>query len=291
MNIEEANRYIKNEFNKYSKLKKAFTKIHDAETNNSKKRIEHFEKLFEIKENDNEGLKKIFDLFREEMKKLETNREKHLETLKDLIIPVTDMYPTLLKNEKKNLDELSLDRKNMAKIRPSTSIRSASEKKSEKNYSKFLSQKIKDDKFLFMHFVHSELEYHAIMMEKLTNLFFKINNMEPKAYLKQFAENYNYKNYNFNKLGINIEEIEENEKKIKEKENKEKNEVYTSDEEESSDEIISKSKSKIKNSSIKKSENKKIKKSKNTVKISSEKNDEEEEKQSIIKEEQKIDEE
>ena len=103
------------------------------------------------------------------MKKLETDREKHLKILTDLIIPVTNMYPTLLKNEKKELDDLSLDRKNMAKIRPSTSIRSTSEKKSEKNYSKFLSQKIKDDKFLFMHFVRSELNYHAIMMEKLTS--------------------------------------------------------------------------------------------------------------------------
>ena len=50
MNIDLANKSIKNEADKYSKIKNIFTKLKDAESLNSKQRIEYFENLFEIKE-------------------------------------------------------------------------------------------------------------------------------------------------------------------------------------------------------------------------------------------------
>ena len=84
MNLEETNKRIKNQLNKFLKLKKIFNQIFEAESLNSRKRIEYFENLFQIRE-DNEGLKKINDTFREEMKRLETVREKHLKLMTELI--------------------------------------------------------------------------------------------------------------------------------------------------------------------------------------------------------------
>ena len=274
MNIDEVGKKIKNDLDKYSKLKKFFSKIQEAESQNNKKRIEYFEQLFEIREHDNEGLNKINNIFREEMKKIEVEREKHLKILSDLIIPVTEIYPMKLKNEKQKLDNFSNKRKNFEKIKASTDMRLKSEDTFGKDYIKFEKNKISDNKYLIMHFIYSELRYHSASLEKMGNLFYKITNIEPFVYLKQFGENYEIKNFNFEKLRIDIEEIEKKEKDKKEKEDEEKDEVYEDEEEKENNDTtvrVSTKKSKIKNSSIKKSKNK----SKNT-KISGELSDEEE---------------
>ena len=265
MNIDLANKSIKNEADKYSKIKNIFTKLKDAESLNSKQRIECFENLFEIKEheNGNKDLKKIFNLFREGMKDLESNRDEHLKTISDIIIPVTEIFPSTIKKQKKNLDDLALQRKNGGKIK---------EKDHEKIYKKFLNNSINDSKYILMNYIFSELKYHAALMEELNNLFFEINDIEPLVHLKKFGKNYGINNYDISKLnGVDMERVEAKEKKIKENKEQEKSGVYPN--EEGSEEEIATSVKKSKNSSIKKSKNKKNNKSKNS-KISSEDNEE-----------------
>ena len=261
MNLDELNKKIKNDFDIYEKLKKIFSKIQIAEANTSKERIEYFENLFQIKEYDNEGLKNINDKFREGMKKLEEERDIHLKTILELLIPVTEMYPIELKRQKKNMEDLARTRKIMgAPPGVNNSNRPKYELDFEKDYSKFLSNKTKDNKYIFMHYIFSELKYHSASLERLTNLFNEINNIEPLAYLRQFGKQYGIEKINFENLKVNIEEIEEKEKKKKEKENEEKNDVFNENEEEEveKDETIDdkKKKSVIKNSSIKKSKKK-----------------------------------
>jgi len=271
MNIDLANKSIKSEADKYSKIKNIFTKLRDAESLNSKQRIEYFENLYSIKENENKSLEKIFNLFRNKMKDLESKRDKHLEIISNIIIPVADMYPTIIKEQKNNLDELALNPKNTEKINQKK------EKNHVKSYKKFQTNSKNDSKYILMNYIYSELEYHATLMEELNSLFFKINDIEPLVHLKKFGESYGINDYDLSKLKNvdkkKMKKIEEYENNRKENEDKEKSGVYSSGE--GSDEEITTSvkKSKVKDSSIKKSKNKKNNKSKNT-KISSEDNEE-----------------
>ena len=268
MNIDLANKSIKSEADKYSKIKNIFTKLRDAESLNSKQRIEYFENLYSIKENENKSLEKIFNLFRNRMKDLESKRDKHLEIISNIIIPVADMYPSIIKEQKKNLDKLALNRKNTEKINQKR------EKNHVKSYKKFQTNSTNDSKYILMNYIYSELEYHATLMEELNSLFFKINDIEPLVHLKKFGESYGINDYDLSKLkNVDKKKIEEYENNRKENEDKEKSGVYSSGE--GSDEEITTSvkKSKVKDSSIKKSKNKKNNKSKNT-KINSEDNEE-----------------
>ena len=268
MNIDLANKSIKSEADKYSKIKNIFTKLREAESLNSKQRIEYFENLYSIKENENKSLEKIFNLFRNRMKDLESKRDKHLEIISNIIIPVADMYPSIIKEQKNNLDELARNRKNTEKINQK------SEKKYVKSYKKFQTNSTNDSKYILMNYIYSELEYHATLMEELNSLFFKINDIEPLVHLKKFGESYGINDYDLGKLkNVDKKKIEEYENNRKENEDKEKRGVYSSGE--GSDEEITTSvkKSKVKDSSIKKSKNKKNNKSKNT-KINSEDNEE-----------------
>ena len=274
MNIDLANKSIKIEADKYNKFKNIFTKIRDAESLNSKQRIEYFKNLSEIKGDENDGLDEIFNLFIDRMIKLELNRDEHLEkTISKLIIPVTEIYPTIIKQQKNNLDDLARERKN-TQVNQSKSIIEKREKENVKSYKDFQKNSINDSKYILMNYIHSELKYHAALMEKLNHLFFKINGIDPLVHLKKFGESYGINDYDIRKLkNVNKEKIEEYEKNRKENEDEEKNGVYSSGE--GSDEEITTSvkKSKVKDSSIKKSKNKKNNKSKNT-KISSEDNEE-----------------
>ena len=263
MNIDEANRLIKNDFDTFSKYKKAFTQISEAESLNMVNKTKYLDDLLGLKEEDNKSLDEIIFLFKNGITELEKIKsDQHLKTISEIIIPVTDIYyQKILKEQKKNLDDL----KNMAKNR-SIYSKSSSEKKLEKNYKKIQREKIKDNKYIFLQFVLSELKYHTASLEKLTDLFFKIMDKKPEALLENFGEKYHISDFNYNKIVENFKEIKEKEKNKKKKADKEKSSVYTNDddkeEEENSDEIITESKSKVINSSIKKSKNKKIKKSK-----------------------------
>ena len=179
MNIDLANKSIKIEADKYNKFKNIFTKIRDAERLNSKQRIEYFKNLSEIKVNENESLDEIFNLFIDRMIKLELNRDEHLKkTISELIIPVTEIYPKIINQQKNNLDDLALKRKNTPQVNQSKSIIEKREKENVKSYKDFQTNSINDSKYILMNYIHSELKYHAALMEKLNHLFFKITNLQ-----------------------------------------------------------------------------------------------------------------
>lgn len=110
---------INTEVKKYEILKKAFLKLYESETKAGKARTENFNKFNNIKEKDNNSLEYIFSKFTDEMKSLEKDRDTHLKKIMDLILPVTDIYPEKLKNSKKDLESLSKVRKNIAKLEKS----------------------------------------------------------------------------------------------------------------------------------------------------------------------------
>ena len=112
--MAEANKKIKNETETYEKLTKIFTKIKEAEEKAGKTRKEcfdHFSVMTKIKEDDNEILKDLYKSFGKSMKELEDARDKHLEKIKGLIIPITQYYPTELKKNKNNLEKIAKAKK------------------------------------------------------------------------------------------------------------------------------------------------------------------------------------
>lgn len=289
LNIDEVNKFIKTQSKMFEKLTKAFTKIQEAEQKASKIRqdnFQQFENMEKIIEDDNPTLKELYKNFGKNMKDLENKREDHLKTLKELIIPVTEFYPTKLKKNKMNLDEISKAKKNTENLRKSQadgnditkSERTEISKRNnfEKEFLKYEKERVEDNRFLFLNYIHSELKYHCAVLEELSKLFVETNKRNVTVDLKNFAENYSIKNYNFKKLGIDMNNLndqvieEENEKKRK------INSVYTSqkksdddsneddEDDDDDDDNIQDSFQQKKKSSIRKTKNSQIKKSQNS---------------------------
>ena len=177
LNIDEVNKFIKTQSKMFEKLTKAFTKIQEAEQKASKIRqdnFQQFENMEKIIEDDNPTLKELYKNFGKNMKDLENIREDHLKTLKDLIIPVTEFYPTKLKKNKMNLDEISKAKKNTENLRKSQadgnditkSERTEISKRNnfEKEFLKYEKERVEDNRFLFLNYIHSELKYHCAVL-------------------------------------------------------------------------------------------------------------------------------
>ena len=289
LNLDEVNKFIKTQSKMFEKLTKAFTKIQEAEQKASKIRqdnFQQFENMEKIIEDDNPTLKELYKNFGKNMKELENMREDHLKTLKELIIPVTEFYPTKLKKNKMNLDEISKAKKNTENLRKSQadgnditkSERTEISKRNnfEKEFLKYEKERVEDNRFLFLNYIHSELKYHCAVLEELSKLFVETNKRNVTVDLKNFAENYSIKNYNFKKLGIDMNNLND---QVIEEENERKrkiNSVYTSgrhsgdddneddDEDDDDDDNIQDSFQQKKKSSIRKTKNSQIKKSQNS---------------------------
>ena len=289
LNIDEVNKFIKTQSKMFEKLTKAFTKIQEAEQKASKIRqdnFQQFENMEKIIEDDNPTLKELYKNFGKNMKELENMREDHLKTLKELIIPVTEFYPTKLKKNKMNLDEISKAKKNTENLRKSQadgnditkSERTEISKRNnfEKEFLKYEKERVEDNRFLFLNYIHSELKYHCAVLEELSKLFVETNKRNVTVDLKNFAENYSIKNYNFKKLGIDMNNLND---QVIEEENERKrkiNSVYTSgrhsgdddneddDEDDDDDDNIQDSFQQKKKSGIRKTKNSQIKKSQNS---------------------------
>ena len=289
LNIDEVNKFIKTQSKMFEKLTKAFTKIQEAEQKASKIRqdnFQQFENMEKIIEDDNPTLKELYKNFGKNMKELENMREDHLKTLKELIIPVTEFYPTKLKKNKMNLDEISKAKKNTENLRKSqadgnditkSEITEISKRNNfEKEFLKYEKERVEDNRFLFLNYIHSELKYHCAVLEELSKLFVETNKRNVTVDLKNFAENYSIKNYNFKKLGIDMNNLND---QVIEEENERKrkiNSVYTSgrhsgdddneddDEDDDDDDNIQDSFQQKKKSSIRKTKNSQIKKSQNS---------------------------
>ena len=228
MNLEEKSKSIKNNIDKYGQLNKSFTQLKEAESKASKDRIENFETLFQLKENDNDGLKNINDKFREEMKKLEDDRGIHLKKITELIIPITEIYPSKLKKQKIELDDEAKREKQRGPA-PVGGKKNNSKNLTdfEKKFLEFEKNLVQDEKYLFMHFIHSEMKYHSAALERLNNLFYQIVNLEPKAYLAKFVNDFKIDIDKLpEKYSSDIKAYEMEDKNNKKKEEEEKIEVF-----------------------------------------------------------------
>lgn len=281
---EREKQNIKIEYEKYEKLKKAFSTISSAEGKASHNRKEYFGNMDKINEMDNDNLKKIYENFTKGMKDLEDDREVHLKKLKELIIPVTEFYPEEIKKSKQALEDYASQKKNTDDLTKSTRSnqedinrsRNAENQKINqyrKTYNTFKENMRNDNKCLFLQFIHSELKYHCAALERMSNLFFEINKINPNNKIKKLAESLNVTNFDFKALGLDIKKIDEDNEDEEKEEKKEKGKVFDehsgseenegedSEEEKENDTGVKKSKKSTKNSLLKKSKNKSLKKS------------------------------
>ena len=261
------NNKIKSEVKKYETLKKSFLKLYESEKKASKSRLESFDKINTIQEFDNPELKEIYTLFETEMKSLENFREAHLQKIMNLILPVTDYYPEKLKKSKKSLEDFVKVRKNKMNLEKSRNnvknedvskvqeinselVKSRNEVRNrgeiiENDLVRFESERVDDNKCLFLHFIHSELKYHAACLEKLSKLFHDIKEKEPLEEIEKFVNKLNIE-IDLNDLGIDMDKIKQ---KKENRENNQKIEIEEAYGDDNDDDLTkSKKKSQLKES-------------------------------------------
>lgn len=248
INDKEIGKKISDEIKKYEKLKNSFLKIRDSEEKASKSRLENFEKLKDIKEQDNDLLSELYQKFTTEMKILEDKKRQHISKITDLILPITVYYPEKLKETKTKLEDLNKLKKennSLQKEHDKTQDKDVAQEVNKKMINnkqvavqkgesiehelcKFEADRVNDNKYLFLHYIHSELKYHAAMVEKLSTLFKDINGIDPRAELPNFIKKYNLK-VDLHKIDNNIDQILSNREKKEREEQQKRNDVYDSE--------------------------------------------------------------
>ena len=241
---------IDDEIKKYNNLKSAFSTIYESENEVQKKRLEVYDKISKIEESDNSELAQIYKQFFAKMNELEAFRTKHLKNINEKFLPMTVYYPEKLKQSKKSIDDLVTLKKQKEKNAKeeqkaqnnndvdkarnlSAQIAQQSEEERrktqdiERNVCLIEADRVKDNKYLFLHYIHSEMEYHAKAVEKMSYLFNMINRIEPLEKLQDFARNYNIKT-DLREIDVDIEEIERNKEKRIREEQEQVNKVFGS---------------------------------------------------------------
>ena len=241
---------IDEEIKKYNNLKNAFSTIYESEKDVQKKRQEVYEKISKIEEVDNSELSNIYKQFFAKMNELESFRTKHLKNINEKFLPMTVYYPEKLKQSKKSIEDLvtlkkqkeknakeeqkAQNKNDVDKARNlSAQIAQQSEEERrktqdiERNVCLIEADRVKDNKYLFLHYIHSEMEYHAKAVEKMSQLFNMINRIEPLEKLPDFARNYNIKT-DLREIDVDIEEIERNKEKRIREEQEQVNKVFGS---------------------------------------------------------------
>ena len=239
---------IDDEIKKYNNLKSAFSTIYESENEVQKKRLEVYDKISKIEESDNSELAQIYKQFFAKMNELEAFRTKHLKNINEKFLPMTVYYPEKLKQSKKSIDDLvtlkkqkeknakeeqkAQNKNDVDKARNlSAQIAQQSEEERrktqdiERNVCLIEADRVKDNKYLFLHYIHSEMEYHAKAVEKMSQLFNMINRIEPLEKLPDFARNYNIKT-DLREIDVDIEEIERNKEKRIREEQEQVNKVF-----------------------------------------------------------------
>ena len=219
---------IKNEIKKYEILKKSFLKLCEIE---EKANIDHsanYNNFNNIIGGDNTELQNIYNKYVDTMRSLRNDSDVHLKKIDDLIIPVTEIYPKKINASKLNLERTFREKYNKLNVANNNNNASGA---FDEEFVKFESERLEDNKCLFLHYIHSELKYHAAAVEKLSKLFREINEIEPLEKLEEFAQKLKI-DTDLKALGIDVDEIKK--QNIKKKNDKNKN-VY--DDEDFDDEI------------------------------------------------------
>jgi hypothetical protein len=153
-------------------------------------------------------------LFNGTMVDLEKFRKTQLDKINNLIIPATNFYPEKVKAFRLNLDKIGEIKKSKEKQKSEIS-KAQTKKEFEKvsmlnsevkkheddeklegnkieiGLADFEAERLTDNKYLLLHYIHSELAFHATSLEKLTKLYGEIMCHEPKEMLPDFIKNYN----------------------------------------------------------------------------------------------------
>ncbi len=201
------------EIKKYGILKDAFQQIAQVEGNLYEKRKKAFDQIKGIKELDNVYISDIYLNFTTEMSGLEEFRKTLISKINDKILPATVFYPTKAKAYKQNVGDYGNIKKQKAKqenekikaqtnsqVEKAKSLQTDIARKEdlinqngesiEKNFLKFEADRVVDNKYLFLHFIHSELAYHTAALEKLSSLYKNIQDIEPIEKLPDFVGKY-----------------------------------------------------------------------------------------------------
>jgi hypothetical protein len=151
-------------------------------------------------------LKDIYLAFKSRMTDIEKYRSKQLETLNNLIIPATVYYPEKAKTFKSHLTKINDIKKNKEKdtiklvkantkndleksgklkadISKYTEDENTHGRKMESDIIQFEAERVDDNKYLLLHYIHSEIAFHATALENLTKLYSEINVHDPKEKL------------------------------------------------------------------------------------------------------------
>jgi len=223
INIDLVNKRLKSDTQTYEKFTKVFTKIKEAEEKASKIRKEcfqNFEDMVKISEKDNEALLELYKNFGKKMKEFENDRDINIKTLTDIIIPVTEFYPSKLKKNKNNLDEIQKAKKNTENLQKSNALPSQLNKSYnnenekmntfEKEFKNYEKERSEDNRLLLLRFIHSELKYHCAQLQQMSELFAKTNSKDVTAGLKPFAKEYGIEKIDLSKFISKNNAIEEN---------------------------------------------------------------------------------
>ena len=245
LDLSEANKMIKEEGEIFKKLAKLFGDLNNVEEKTKNTKTRCFQSFENITEEDNKTLKELYETFGNKMKKSEESRGRHLEFIKEYIVPVLQNYPTELKKNQDKLEEVSKAQKNTENLRKSQApqediTRSVNEMNQkvrtfEDAFINFEKKRANDNKHIFAKYIHSELKYHCEAIELLSKLFSDIKKTELNADLEEFAEKYGIKNYNFDNLGINMKEVKEKKEKREAEQKEKKDDVYSQKEENKSE--------------------------------------------------------
>ena len=249
--LDKYKKKIDLDINKFKKLEATLYDIHKSKEKLSKKIKKIFEYLKKIKYIKPE-LQKIYNEFSAKMFEIEKKRETYLNNVSKNLIPVTTYYyKELLVKKKKELEgilTLSKDiektdkEKKKAEEKKEDDVSNLNKKKKDfenkknnetnnfqQNLCKFEGERVNDNKYLYLHLIHDELEYHCSALSILSRLFQKINSIDPRIELLKFKSDYHITT-DFKEVNIDIDKIErenESRKKIQEEnEKKKRNEVF-----------------------------------------------------------------
>ena len=250
MNINERNdkkieEKIKEEEKRFQNLEKVISTICVAEKIILEKRREAFKVMDNIND-ENAHIKDIYSLFKNKMIELEKARENKINKLEKTIIPAIKYYPQKIRNLKDPLNKIKTIQKNVSKhqeklddavkqqnqdqaniheqeIKANENRKKIEGEKMEKEFLEFEAERVEDNKNVILHYIHSELAYHASALQEMSKLYQEISIREPKEKLREFIDKYKLTSM----LHFNLEErfnfkqgvTEERKKEILDREN------------------------------------------------------------------------
>ena len=213
---------IDKEMSKSKRLKSIFEKISKAESNLYEVRNKYFNSLSLIKETDNEDLSNIYTEIATAMKNVESKRKDLFTLIEEKIIPSTVNDINSAKELKKGVSNyLSLKKDNDKKEKERQKAASNNDKDRDKLIQQeiqsgqeqlnmeqisnedgillFEKNRILNNKYLLLHYIHTELALHASAVEILSKAYTKIFNIYPISLLPKFVKDYEL-NLNNNEL-------------------------------------------------------------------------------------------